>query len=237
MPRAPVTGRGKRVSKRQPEPRQRKTWQRLPPAVRKTSIIWGFMEEAVASGSIEAASLRGAATRARCTTPLIYNLFGSRQDLIRESVRWTYRTLLENLEKLSGAHDLSARRRLDAIAAYVGGRELGDQEIYEALIMLECRSDPDLAAEFRSVFGRVAKLLEAIVGEGVRAGEFRKGLDLEHVAWRLVDLGISRNYAFLTKLDAIRGEDHPRKVYDALMREIEAKGGAEPARRPRGKRS
>lgn len=209
-------------AKAAPKARQRRTWQRLPAAVRKTSIIWGFIQESVMAGSIEGASLRGAADRARCTTPLVYHLFGSRQELVRESVRWTYRTVLENLERLSSAHDLSARQRLDAIAGYVGGRDLGEQEIYEAMIMLECRSDPKLAAEVCSIFSRIAKLLEVIIREGIDGAEFQKGIDAQHVAWRLTELGISRNHAFLTRLETVWDKDHLQKAYDSLMREIES---------------
>lgn len=219
-------------TRRADAPRQRRTWKRLPQAVRKTGIIWGFMQEAVAAGSIEGASLRGAADRAGCTTPLVYRLFGSRRDLIQECVRTTYRTLLENLEKVADLESASALDRLNAIAAYVGNRELGDQEVFEGMVTLECRGDPKLAREYHAIFSRIAKLLETILRAGVSSGELRPDLEVEHYAWRLVDFGLSRNQAYLSGLESLRGKDFLNRAYQSLLDEITRKPAGRSRRSP-----
>lgn len=210
-------------ARRPEQPRKRRTWKRLPQAVRQTGIIWGFMQEAVAAGSIEGASLRGAASRAGCTTPLVYRLFGSRRDLILECVRTTYRKLLDNLERVAALESASALERLNAVASYVDTRELGDQEVFEAMIALECRGDPKIAKELHTIFVKIARLLETVVQAGIEAGEFRADLDARHMSWRLVDFGLSRNQAFLNGVDELRGKDHLRRVYQSMIEEMTRK--------------
>lgn len=209
----------------------------MPQVVRKTSIIWGFIQEAVSEGSIRGASLRAAAQRASCTTPLVYRIFGSRRDLVRECVRWTFSSLLDKVAVAASAESASAVERLDAVATYVAERALGEQEVFESLVMLESRSDPALAAELRSIFTRLTDLLGAMLRQGIAAKQLRPDLDVSHYAWRLVDLGMLRSQLFLSGLDTLRGPDHLQRTYAALLAEMKLPEEAAPSAGQRARRT
>lgn len=194
---------------------------RMPAARRREAILRAFREEALACGSIAGVGIRAVVERAGCTAPVLYRLFGDRAGLLREAVRSTHVPLIERLEALAGDEGPAAARIGRLARAYLG-RDPGDAEAFEALVNVECRSHPELAARVREVFGRFEALLVAVVEEGVRRGEFRRDVDPAYVAWRLIDLGLFRNQVHLMGLERPRRIAYAERAVASLLAEVAA---------------
>lgn len=193
---------------------------KMPADARRDAILLAFVQETASAGCTANASLRAIAQRAGCTTPMIYRLFESRLGLVRAAVQWTYGKLLERLEMAVRLDALSYEQRLRAIADYVGGRPLGDQEVFEAILGLESRSDRDIAAEVHGVFERIHGRLSELIQGGVAAGEFRAETDPSYIAWRLTGFGLLDSQLFLLGLEAPRAQGVLRREFDELLAQI-----------------
>jgi AcrR family transcriptional regulator len=194
---------------------------RLPAVERRERILRAFRAEALACGSIAAVGIRAVVERAGCTAPVLYRLFGDRARLVHAAVRSTHELLIARLEELARARDPAARR-IRALGLWYLEREPGADEAFEALVNVECRSDPELARLVRGVFDRFERLLVEATRDGVAAGEFRADTDPEYVAWRLIDLGLFRNQVHLMRLSRPQQIGYGPRALEALLAEIAA---------------
>jgi AcrR family transcriptional regulator len=195
--------------------------ERLPAAERRARILQAFLDEALACGSIAAVGVRAVVERAGCTAPVLYRLFGDRAGLVRAAVASTHGDLVARLEAAAGSAG-SAPQRLRELGREYLAREPGPAEAFEALVNVECQSDPALARQVGEVFARFEALLVATVRDGARAGELRADLDPEYVAWRLIDLGLFRNQVHLMRIERPREIGYAARALDSLLEEIRA---------------
>jgi len=194
---------------------------RLPAAERREAILRAFRAEALACGSIAGAGVRAVVERAGCTAPVLYRLFGDRAGLVRAAVRSTHAGLLERLDAFARAEGPVVERIRSLGHGYLG-REPGPEEAFEALVNVECRSDPALAALVGDVFGRFEAFLVEAVREGVASGELRPDTDPTYVAWRLIDLGLLRNQVHLMQLERPREIGYALRALESLLAEVTA---------------
>jgi AcrR family transcriptional regulator len=195
--------------------------ERLPAAERRERILRAFREEALACGSIAGVGVRAVVERAGCTAPVLYRLFGDRAGLVRAAVASTHTDLIERLEAAARSGG-SAVERLRELGREYLAREPGPAEAFEALVNVECQSDPALARRVGEVFARFEALLVATVRDGVRAGALRTDLDPEYVAWRLIDLGLFRNQVHLMRIARPREIDYATRALESLLEEVRA---------------
>lgn len=196
------------------------TTTRLPADRRRALIVRAFRDEALARGSIAAVGVRAVVERAGCTAPVLYRLFGHRAGLVAEAVRATHLPLIERLEEMARAADRPPAERIRILAdSYIRSRP-GPDEAFEALVHVECGSAPELARIVREVFERFEALLVAVFAEGVERGELRADADPAYAAWRLIDLGLFRNQAYLMRLTRPRRIAYYERAVASLLQEL-----------------
>ena len=203
---------------RRPAPRARRT--RVSAAERRERLLRAFIAESLAQGSIAGAGVRAVVTRAGCTAPILYRLFGSRAGLVRAAVRSTHLPLIERLETLAERSRGPASERVRQLADSYLERAPGESEAFEALVGAECHGDVELARWVRAIFARFEVLLIAIIRDGIRSREFRADADPRYAAWRLIDLGLFRNQARLMRLTAPDRIRYAERAVESLLAEL-----------------
>ena len=205
---------------RPPGPKSAGSKKRMPAAMRRASILFSFINETVRQGSVERVSLRAVAEGAGCTTPIVYRLFENRAGLVREAVRVAVSSELEWLVQSEDSQQLSPMQRLLAAANLLEARGPGDSAVFAAIVSIEARVDPFIAADMQREMARDIELMRLLFQEGVRLGEFKPDLDCEYAAWRVMEI-----LAFRTHLHVLR-QARPaeirflRRSFDALLVEI-----------------
>lgn len=209
--------------------------ERLDARERSARLVQAFVREALRQGSIEGVGMRAVCERAGCTAPVAYRLFRDRAGLVRAAIRSTHERLEAELEAAAAEPAAGAEARLRAVAGPYLSRATGDAEVFEALVVAECRSDPLLAIEVRAIYGRFAELLARILREGVARGELGREVDPVYAAWRLIDLGLFRNQMRLLRLPEPERIDYLERAFESLLAELRggARGPRTGGRRPR----
>lgn len=203
---------------RRPAPRARHS--RVPAAERSEQLLRAFVLESLAKGSIAGVGVRAVVTRAGCTAPILYRLFGNRKGLVRAAVRSTHLPLIERLEALAERSRGPASQRVRRLANSYLERAPGASEAFEALVGAECHGDPELARWVRAIFARFEALLVTIVRDGIRRREFRADTDPRYAAWRLIDLGLFRNQARLMRLSVPDRIRYAERAVESLLAEL-----------------
>lgn len=113
---------------------------------------------------------------------LVYHYFGSKEDLLQQIFRRTWKRLLEAVEEVE-REDAPAREQLAAVARIVLGAWEVDPDLVRVLIREVARS-PQLGREVDEIAHAFAAL-ERIVKRGQERGALRPGLDPRIAAWIL----------------------------------------------------
>ncbi|MFD0886540.1 TetR family transcriptional regulator [Streptosporangium algeriense] len=118
-------------------------------------------------------NLRDIADAMGMTRPALYYYFDSKETLLRELVRGITGVGSEELRKLRERTDLSAAGKLRVVVTGTAVRIAESPVRFRLLERSEAELPESILREHSASKGRILDELSAIIGDGVRSGEFR----------------------------------------------------------------
>ncbi|GAA3124847.1 TetR/AcrR family transcriptional regulator [Streptosporangium carneum] len=118
-------------------------------------------------------SLRDIAEAMGMTRPALYYYFDSKETLLRELVRGITGVGSQELRKLRERTDLSAAEKLRTVVIGTAVRVAESPVRFRLLERNEAELPDSILQEHSASKGRILDELSAIIGDGVRSGEFR----------------------------------------------------------------
>ncbi|MGQ3027787.1 MAG: TetR/AcrR family transcriptional regulator [Ferrovibrionaceae bacterium] len=135
----------------------------------KRSRILGAARQLISEGGFNDAPMTAIAGLAGVATGTVYRYFPSKTDLLAEVVRLASQRELEVVAGIVMTEGTAAQRLSEAIAAFAG-RALRGRRLAYALVAEPVAPEIDATRlKYRRALGRV---FEAIIDQGIRAGEF-----------------------------------------------------------------
>jgi AcrR family transcriptional regulator len=149
-----------------------------------------------ARGGYEATTTAAIAYAAGVTEPILYRHFKNKQELFVAIVRSVSDATLKHWQSIV-AHEDDPTQRIKLICEAIPDHIKRNGDSYHVLHgALSTSRDKKVIAVMKEHYQQIERFFTQLVGDGIKAGAFRKDLDPKAAAWELIFSGIG--YAMIS---------------------------------------
>jgi TetR/AcrR family fatty acid metabolism transcriptional regulator len=151
------------------------------PAVDKRRLILDAAVRVFARQGFHTCRVSDIADEAGVAYGLVYHYFQSKDEVLDTLFLERWGVMIEAIREIDG-HDIPAREKLRAIAAFIVDSYRHDPELMKVIIVEVTRAANSFGAAHIGDINRAYRLIEGIVEQAQSSGEFRRGIPPEFAA-------------------------------------------------------
>jgi len=168
-----------------------------------------------ARNGYEATTTSAIALAAGVTEPILYRHFKNKQELFIAIVRSVSDVTLKAWQAIV-AHEQDPIKRIKLCCEAIPDHIRRNGDAYHVLHgALATSRDKKVMAVMKEHYQQIERFFAQLVGEGQKAGAFRKGLDPKSAAWQLILSGIG--YAMISLNLGPIERDTTREIIDSIL--------------------
>ncbi len=178
--------------------------------------IWEAVIDCIAEGGVDGTTIRRVADTVGGSTGMITHYFGSKKELIQESISSLTERSIEMVNESVGAE--YTPQRLSAVADHFLMHPGGDVApmTFWLWVWAEATQDPDLLHVIQENLSRTREILVKCAEAGIASGQLRADLDPKLIADSLISLIMGLRLRMTLVPDAVSPE-HALKMAEFLI--------------------